>query len=58
MVRLQDQLASFAIAQLFLILGSAAQIPFFPDSHTEGYKFDPLLYVSYGSNTLSALANS
>jgi hypothetical protein len=43
MVQVQCQLARIAIGQLLLQLGTAAQIPLFPESHTEGYKFDPLL---------------
>jgi hypothetical protein len=43
MVQLQGQLAGIVLVQWFLQLGSAAQIPLLPKSHTEGYKFDPLL---------------
>ena len=42
MVHLQDQLAGILLVQLFLQLGTAVQVPFL-NSHTEGYKFDPLL---------------
>ncbi|KAE9379093.1 phosphoglycerate mutase-like protein [Stipitochalara longipes BDJ] len=45
MVQLQSQLAGAVLAQLFLQLGTAAQIPLLPESHTEGYKFDPLLHL-------------
>jgi hypothetical protein len=46
MVQIHGQLAGIAIAQLCLQISTAAQIPLFPESHTEGYKFDPLLYAS------------
>ncbi|PMD36587.1 phosphoglycerate mutase-like protein [Hyaloscypha variabilis F] len=45
MVQLQGQLAGIVLVQWFLQLGSAAQIPLLPKSHTEGYKFDPLLHL-------------
>jgi hypothetical protein len=43
------------MAQLSLNIGTAAQIPLFPESHTEGYKFDPLLYVFDGGRILYLL---
>jgi hypothetical protein len=55
MVILRDQLVGLAMAQLSLNIGTAAQIPLFPESHTEGYKFDPLLYVFDGGRILYLL---
>ena len=45
MVQTFGQLAISAIAQVLLQTTTAAQIPLYPESHTEGYKFDALLYA-------------
>ena len=45
MVQTFGQLAISAMAQLLLQTTTAAQIPLYPESHTEGYKFDALLYA-------------
>ena len=45
MVQMFGQLAFSAIAQVLLQTTTAAQIPLYPESHTEGYKFDALLYA-------------
>lgn len=45
MVHIFGQLAISAIVQGLLQTTTASQIPLYPESHTEGYKFDALLYA-------------
>src|SRR6187402_3415768 len=44
MLQLSNVLANIAFSYL-ISLGTSAQIPLLPQSHTEGYKFDPLLHL-------------